>query len=156
MKKVIKINESQLHNIINNIIEQASLLNEDAILFRKMTLKTKFSFGKYRGQTVEDVIRSDHPVYLRSLYYGIEGITFTDDILEKIGVLGNNYDYRIKKPGKNRELGDKVDKIKMEKSSPSYRREIKNIKLRKLIQHKNADKTKFTKRNLQQWNQGHK
>jgi hypothetical protein len=155
MKKVVKINESQLYNIIDNIIkEQSFLLNEDTVLFRKMTLKTKFSFGKYRGHTVEDVIRLDHTAYLRGIYYDIEGITFTDDILEIIGVFGDNYDYRIKKPGKNSKFGKKVNNEKINRTGSGNQKRIKDMKRKIYTQYDNFDKKSYSKGNLQRWNHG--
>ena len=69
----------------------------DTIILRKMTLDSKFNSGKYEGATVRHVVEMNNKDYLRWVYYNQSKITFTDDILETIGII----DMQIDKPGKS-------------------------------------------------------
>ena len=103
MKRKIRLTESQLNLIIKTIIQ------EDAVLLKKLVLKSVINFGKYKGQTVEEILRLGKRSYLRFVYYNINGLSFVDDILKNIGIFGEKYDYRIEKPGTNPEFGKKLD-----------------------------------------------
>ena len=61
---------------------------------RIMTRKSKFSFGKFKDETVENVIRLQR-AYIAFCYYSIESISFADDILDELEI------DRIQKPGKS-------------------------------------------------------
>lgn len=80
-----------------------------AILLRKLTLKSKIGFGVYQNETVEKVIGMQKNKVLRDIYFNNSNITFIDEILETIGI---TEEFRIKKPGKNKELGAKLNKKK--------------------------------------------
>ena len=71
-------------------------------LLRKLTEKSVFGFGKYNGLTIRQVLDLNHPQYLRWIYFNINEISFVDEILGEIKISEN---YRIKKPGANKELG---------------------------------------------------
>lgn len=73
----------------------------DTILLRKLTEKSIINFGQFDGWTVGKILDMQKTGYLRWIYYNYEGLTFTDEILEKMRV---NLEDRIKKPGKNPEL----------------------------------------------------
>ena len=77
----------------------------DVVLLRKLTEKSKLGFGKYATEPIWYILQSRHTQYLRYIYYCCSGITFTDDILQKIGIDECN---RIEKPGTNVELHEKV------------------------------------------------
>jgi len=154
--KVIKLTELEFNALIENIIKKQSVLNEDAVLFRKMTPKSIFNFGRFKGHTVDDVLRIGSVAYLREIYFNIEGITFTDDILEAIGIYNEWDDFRIEKPGKDRELGQKVNDLKLTRSSPLRQKQMQKRKVGRLVQHLKTDKSSYSRKNLQRWNQGHK
>lgn len=154
--KVVQLTESGLNSLIENIIQEQRALNEDAVLFRKMTPKSVFNFGRFKGHTVDDLLRIGNVTYLREIYFNIEGITFTDDILEAIGIYNEWDDFRIEKPGKDRELGQKVNDLKLTRSSPLRQKQMQKRKVGKLVQHLKTDKSTFSRKNLQRWNQGHK
>jgi hypothetical protein len=63
---------------------------------RIMTRKSKFSFGKFKDETVENVLKL-HKAYIAFCYYSIESISFADDILDELKIA------RIPKPGKDEE-----------------------------------------------------
>lgn len=72
----------------------AKLPKDANILYRKMSLKSMFSYGKYEGYTVSNVLKVD-PIWLAWTYYNQDRISFLDDILDYLQV------ERISKPGKN-------------------------------------------------------
>ena len=53
----------------------------------KKTRKSVLSFGKYGFDTVQDVLDKD-PSYIVWVYYNMPEITFFDDILEEVGLVG--------------------------------------------------------------------
>lgn len=61
---------------------------------RIMTRKSKFSFGKFKDETVDTVLKMRR-AYIAFCYYSIESISFADDILDELGI------DRIQKPGKS-------------------------------------------------------
>lgn len=81
----------------------------DVIILRKLTDKSKLGFGKYATEPIWYIIESKHTQYLRYIYYCCSGITFTDDVLEKIGIAEWE---KIDKPGTNIELHEKICKRK--------------------------------------------
>lgn len=147
---------------MKNIQSYNEFLNESVItdtpLLRKLAPKSILSFGQYKGLAVQDVIKTGHPAYLRFLYYNIEGISFIDDILREIGVVGDYYDYQIKKPGTNSELGKKVDEIKikhMDVGDRAHAKKVaKNRQKQKNVTSMFADKKIFSKGSMQARNQG--
>lgn len=78
----------------------------DVTLLRKLTEKSIFGFGKYADLAVRDVLNLRHPTYIRWCYFNLDKISFMDNILDEIKI---PQDYRIEKPGKNKELGDKLE-----------------------------------------------
>lgn len=63
-----------------------------------MSLKSMFSYGKYEGYTVSNVMKVD-PIWLAWAYYNYDRISFIDEILDYLQVK------RISKPGKNPKMG---------------------------------------------------
>lgn len=68
----------------------------NAILLRKLSFKSQLNFGKYKNQTVQGVIDLHKKHYLQWCYYNLEGISFTDEVLDLIQV---GVSERLKKPG---------------------------------------------------------
>ena len=69
------------------------------ILKRIMTRKSTIGFGKYKHYTVGHLIEMRCFKALISIYYRMNGIWFTDDVLNEIGI---TEEWRIEKPGKDR------------------------------------------------------
>jgi hypothetical protein len=65
----------------------------------KKTRKSVLSFGKYGFDTVQDVLDKD-PSYIVWVYYNMPEITFFDDILEEVGLVGR---FVIDKPSSDPE-----------------------------------------------------
>lgn len=76
-----------------------------ATTLKKLTEKSKLDFGKWTGATVSSLIDRE-PQYLRWVYFNSSNIDFFEDVLTAIGI---PTDIRIKKPGKDPELGKKLD-----------------------------------------------
>jgi hypothetical protein len=77
----------------------------ESVLLRILARKSIVWFGKYNGLSVQQIIDSQHGTYLRWIYYNITGITFTEDILEKLTISDNR---KIKKPGIAPEMHSKI------------------------------------------------
>lgn len=81
----------------------------DVVLLRKLAWKSVFNFGKYEGQTVQQVFDLGHTRTLRWYYYNLSKISFIPEILRAIGIEERD---EIEKPGTNSEQGQKLDEIK--------------------------------------------
>jgi hypothetical protein len=75
-------------------------------ILRTLTWKSKLNIGNYANFTIQQIYDLKHTRYLRWIYYNVSAVTFIDEILTAINV---NDGYKIDKPGKNKELGEKVD-----------------------------------------------
>lgn len=73
-----------------------------SILLRKLTKKSTLNFGKFKDYTVEHLFGMKKQIELTSIYFKLSTITFTDDILDELGI--TREEYRISKPSKNVEL----------------------------------------------------
>jgi hypothetical protein len=85
------------------------------VLLRRLSLKSKLGFGKYREHTVSRLIELKGNVgllILRSAYFNLSNISFLDEIL--LNVLKINQEDLFSKPGKNysKELREKYFKPK--------------------------------------------
>lgn len=140
----------------------------DIILFRTLTEKSVLWFGKCINCTVESILIKDKS-YIRWIYYNVEGVSFTEDVLKQAGVIIEEdgkvlYDSRIKKPGKNPQLGEEIDKKCLKTyiaRQGNYAGAIaKNRKISvgraKLTALFVREKTMYSKKILQRFNQGHK
>ena len=71
------------------------------ILLRKLTRKSTLKYGKYKDYTVQHLLNMRLRICLISSYFKLSTITFTDDILDELGI---TEEFRIPKPSKDREL----------------------------------------------------
>ena len=112
-------------------------MNEDvgAVLLRTLTFKSVLWFGKYEGLRIQQIIDLQHQTYLRWLYYNIKGVSFVDEVLNRITI---TEDKRIPKPGVCPEMHIKVtneNKAKMSfKSKAHVNKLTRKRKQRKEIQ----------------------
>ena len=68
---------------------------------RKLTEKSYFAFGTIRDLTVASYLKSEYKKFeLVKMYYTLSHITFFDNILEQLGIIG---EWIIHKPGINKE-----------------------------------------------------
>lgn len=123
----------------------------ESIKLRKLSLKSKIGFGKHYNETVQYLLDSGKQDYLIWAYYNNSKITYLPQVL-------NQLDIRqiIEKPGTNETLHlelypTKKKPIKFSKENPSY---PKHAAMRKGKQYA-EDMSMFSKRRLQDRNQGH-
>ena len=161
MSKKIRLTESQFNTLIHNKIIYLTENNEitTAPLLRKLSLKSIIGFGKYAEWSVQKVIDFHKKGYLRWCYQNLNGISFLDDVLKEIGIIGDDYNYTIEKPGSDPELGKKIQQDKLDgiNSIPLKNRINKDLKmnlLQKQISHNKFDKRFYSKSNLQNRNHG--
>lgn len=104
-------------------------LDNGVLKLRTMTIKSVFDGGKYKDHSVSQCIALHKESFLRFSYYNYDRVSFTDDVLNIIGIPEG---YRISKPGKSEEMFNK---------NKTYLYELKGIELSKL-----TDKEKMIKR----------
>ena len=92
-----------------------------SVNMRKLARKSRLGFGyqDIKHITIQDILIMNKHKELIKIYFGLDKITFMDDILEECGI---SEDMRIEKPGKIRDL---------EKRSVLVRKAIEVVKSRK-------------------------
>jgi hypothetical protein len=76
------------------------------VRLRTLALRTPLKFGhKFPSKTIQELLDDNKTGYLRWIYYNIAHMNFNDEILEKLGIIGKDADYRIEKPGTDPEKG---------------------------------------------------
>jgi len=124
----------------------------DIVRLRTMTWKSKFTEGKYKGYTVEQVFNEFGRYKIAHYYYRHHKITFTDEILDAIPIFPEQ---RIEKPGTNGALFDKIMKRVIVRLNgdkallAEYQREKRRAK-RKLAELE--EKLNYSKGQLQHFN----
>ena len=130
----------------------------DITLLRILTEKSIMKFGKYAESSVQQIIDSKNIHYLRYIYYNIEGISFSIDVLNKINIYPK---FRIDKPGKNPDLFDEYCKY-LELNIHGIEGKIsilrnKSMKIAHITKYNKSTANQcFNKGLLQRYNQGHK
>jgi len=81
----------------------------DIIRLRTLTFKSTMKFGQYAELDVARVIELGKSTYLKWVYFNIEGISFTDEVLDYLKIWP---EYRIQKPGKDPEIFEQILKGK--------------------------------------------
>lgn len=127
----------------------------DIITLRTMTRKSKIGWGKFENRTVESVLDSQ-PSYLVWLYYHVQWMNFTDDILDQLRIFPEE---RITKPGTNDEIFEKrkylILKSHTGAAAPFIANAYRKRKARRIAKEmENA--TYFSKADLQAINHGHR
>jgi len=72
-----------------------------SILLRTLTLKSKINIGKYKDDTVSDLLARGKQKELISFYYKLTSINFTPDILKLLGIVDK---WVIEKPSSNKDM----------------------------------------------------
>lgn len=126
----------------------------DLVRLRTLTRKSKIGYGKFKDQTVGELLDANYKKELAWLYYNVQWITFMPDILEELKIIGK---WAIEKPGtdpiayKKRGLLAFASKVGMDKALLCrYNRQKK--KARKLEKEHSQD---ISKSRLQAMNHGH-
>mgnify|MGYP003384081360 CR=1 FL=1 len=73
-----------------------------SVNMRKLARKSRLGFGyeDIKHITIQDILIMNKHKQLISIYFGLDKITFMDDILDELGI---TEDMRIEKPGKIRD-----------------------------------------------------
>jgi len=129
----------------------------DTVRLRTLSFKSVFWFGKYNGLSVQQCIDSKRIGYLFFIYYNIAGVSFSDEVLRKIDLIGETFDHRIKKPGSDVELFEKLKADQMEKrQNKDYMdKKTRGREKVKLVKTNRRERIYFSRRSLQSRNQGH-
>lgn len=97
------------------------------VRLRTLTMKSIVPYGKYEGQEVSKVLTMSK-MAIRWLYYCVQWISFTDDVLEVVGIKGK---WRIDKPATDREAYEKWKNIMFEQLYGDKRYFIRRAQERK-------------------------
>lgn len=101
-------------------------IGNQAVLLRKLTLKSIIGFGKYSDCTVGMVLSLRKTRLLRWYYYNCSNIDFNQEIKDLIGIYS---DFEIKKPGVNPDVGIRLDHLKFASMGDKLR--VKNVAILK-------------------------
>ena len=95
-------------------------ISKDAkIYLRILTKKSKIGMGEYSNLEIQYFLEKREHEYLRRTYFNQERISFTEEILNELGIIK---EYKIKKPGINYELGKKLEEKIREKEGLKRKR----------------------------------
>lgn len=127
----------------------------ESIILRTLTEKSQLKFSKYADLTVQQMLHLGHTKVLRWMYYNCSKITFTSDILPKIGVYER---FMIEKPGTNQDMFELSNKYAFgsagdEKRLRIYRRK-KQVEKGKMFHSEFQNRTLYSKKSMQLKNQG--
>ena len=82
-----------------------------SVNLRKLTRKARLGFGykEIKNITIQDILIMNKHKELIKIYFGLDKITFMDDILDELGI---TEDMRIEKPGKIRDYEERDELVK--------------------------------------------
>lgn len=128
----------------------------DIVTLRKKTRKALIGWGKYKDYTVEQLITA-LPQEIVWLYYHVEWMTFTDDILDEVKIFEHE---RIEKPGIDQEMFEKrlnnfIRSRYKNKDIANFVVAAKEKKRRRRALQIVEESVNFTKGQLQAMNHGH-
>ena len=127
----------------------------DVIRLRVLTKKSKIGWGKFANNTVGEMIEGRHFNELLWLYYHIQWLTYTDELLDELKIFK---EFRIQKPGINPDMHQKriVNFLNFATDGKGalimYNRKRRKARFNlKMME----DKEVLSKQNLQAYNHGH-
>jgi len=82
-----------------------------SVNLRKLTRKARLGFGykEIKDVTIQDILIMNKHKELIKIYFGLDKITFMDDILDELGI---TEEMRIEKPGKIRDYSERDEVVK--------------------------------------------
>ena len=82
-----------------------------SVNLRKLTRKARLGFGyqEIKNITIQDILIMNKHKELIKIYFGLDKITFMDDILDELGI---TEEMRIEKPGKIRDYTERDELVK--------------------------------------------
>lgn len=129
----------------------------DTLRLRTMTEKSIIGFGKFTDLSVQNLIDMKKTREIRWIYFNCSMLSFQDNILDWAGIIN---EYRIEKPGTNKELYYKLNDEKKRIMSgftilkkDSHTRKVLKSRMK---DNRRAERFKFSKASLQAINHGHK
>lgn len=128
------------------------------ILKRTLNRKSTLGFGYYdtRDLPIQMLLDLKKDYLLIAAYYNLEKIDFVDDILNELGI---TKEFRIEKPGKNKELGEKFKEYKFNLMTDIERLKYMSFskkEIKKRTSRSNAQKTFFRADNMRARNHNNK
>lgn len=128
----------------------------DRVLLRTLTRKSKIGWGKFPEMTVQQIMDAGYKYELIKLYYTIQTITYTEDILEELAIFER---YRIPKPGVDKEMLAKKQYMRLDKRTNGKARFIQKANEKKRAVRrceKVEEEVNLSKAALQAINHGHR
>lgn len=82
-----------------------------SVNLRKLTRKARLGFGykEIKDVTIQDILIMNKHKELIKIYFGLDKITFMDDILDELGI---TEEMQIEKPGKIRDYEERDELVK--------------------------------------------
>lgn len=112
----------------------------DAILLRKLTMKSCFAEGKFAGVPIGQLIQLGNTRYIRWVYYNQSSIDFMQEVKDEINITP---EFEIKKPGTNFAMHEKLNqKMDSHMTNRMKKRHEKREKIKSEVKwNKSIDRT---------------
>lgn len=109
-----------------------------SVNMRKLTRKSRLGFGyqDIKNITIQDILIMNKHKELIKIYFGLDKITFMDDILDELGI---NEKMRIEKPGKIRDLDKRNEVVKKALATVKDRRKEEVAAFREMAKEMRAE-----------------
>lgn len=102
-----------------------------SVNLRKLTRKARLGFGykEIKEITIQDILIMNKHKELIKIYFGLDKITFMDDILDELGIAE---DMRIEKPGKIRDYEERDKMVSKSLATVKERKKIEVAAFREM------------------------
>jgi hypothetical protein len=109
-----------------------------SVNMRKLARKSRLGFGyqDIKNITIQDIMIMNKHKELIKIYYGLDKITFMDDILEECGI---SDDMRIEKPGKIRDYVERDVMVKKAMVTVKARKKVEVEAFREMAKELRAE-----------------
>jgi hypothetical protein len=109
-----------------------------SVNMRKLARKSRLGFGyqDIKNITIQDILIMNKHKELIKIYYGLDKITFMDDILDELGIAE---DMRIEKPGKIRDYEERDVMVKKALVTVKARKKIEIEAFREMAKEMRAE-----------------
>lgn len=102
-----------------------------SVNLRKLTRKARLGFGykEIKEITIQDILIMNKHKELIKIYFGLDKITFMDDILDELGI---SEDMRIEKPGKIKDYDQRDELVAKAMEAVKARKKIEVAAFREM------------------------
>ena len=109
-----------------------------SVNMRKLTRKSRLGFGyqDIKNITIQDIMMMNKHKELINIYFGLDKITFMDDILDELGI---TEDMRIEKPGKIIDYSERDLKVRKAVTTVKNRKKPEIEAFRKMARELEAE-----------------